>query len=419
MKKFIFFFIILVFNSFSLMEVVGVFGNSGEKGDTIYESDTGEPPYSTVGNEGIYVDENGYIYTGGKRGFLVKISPDGKTQKKYKFPEKFKNYVKYGRICKGENEIYFFVRYYNDYSILRFNIKKEEFEEIPISEGYRGEWFVGHNTSTKLNSKKEILTTLISKSKNQSVLVKIDTKTKEISEIKIDLSGIQRYRCVDVDNNDNIYLAYTRNQKNYVGKFNSEGKPVEGENWPQVVERNYYCAIMFHFTVTENFLYCSWYDGFVSRFKLNGEAYPGNIGSSFISLGGYINQVEEKKGKIYLAKTFGILICEYDEDEGNLKPINFIGGIRCDGICIDDKNRLIVGISYDNPVGGEILFFDKNKPASTSISNISSGTYYNPTDISYFKGYFYSPCELNSWEKKKKNSHFIYLKMMKDYTEFI
>lgn len=424
MRKFIFFFIILVFNSFSLMEVVGVFGNSGEKGDTIYESDIGEPPYSTVGNEGIYVDENGYIYTGGKKGFLVKISPDGKIQKRYKFPEKFKNYVKYGRICKGKDEIYFFVRYYNDYSLLKFNIKKEEFEEIPIS-GYKIHWAVGHHTATKLNSKNEIITTLIPEGKNESVLVKINVETEEIKEIKIDLSDIQRYGCVDVDNNDNIYLSYTRNQKNYVGKFNSEGKPVEGENWPQIVE--WYYAIRTQFTVTDNFLYCSEYGGFVSRFKLNGEAYPGSIGSPFTSIGGYINQVEERNKKIYLAKTSGILICEYDEEEGNLKPLNFIGGIRCDGLCIDDKNRLVVAISYDNPVSAEFFFFDKNKPTSTPISNISSGTYYNPTDIFYFGGYFYSMGELNHWQKKKEKQPFyilqnderlyrIYLKETDEYT---
>lgn len=424
MKKIFLFFIFSVLNSFSLMEVAGVFGNSGEKGDEIYESDVGESPYSTTGSEGIYVDENGYIFTGGNAGYLLKISPEGKVVKKYKFPENLKNYMKYGRICKGEKEIYFFIRYYGDFKLLKFDIENEKFEEIPLGD-FKGGWFVGHNTATKLNSKKEIFTTLIPKEKNEPVLVKIDTKTNEIKEFKIEITNIQRYGCVDVDKNDNIYLSYTKNQKNYVGKFTPDGKPVERENWPQIPE--WYYAIQGHFNVTENYLYCSGYSGFVSRFKLNGEAFPGNIGGPLISYGGYINQVEEKGKKIYLSKTFGIHVCEYDEDEEILKPVKFIGGIRCNGICLDDKGRLIVGISYDNPVGGEFFLFDKNKPSSNPVSNISEGTYYNPTGIAYFNGFFYSPCELNNWQKKREKQPFyilqnderlyrIYLKETEEYT---
>ncbi|MCM8785772.1 MAG: hypothetical protein NC827_04270 [Candidatus Omnitrophica bacterium] len=421
MRKIIISLILLTLNSFCSMEVVGVFGNSGEKGEEIYESEVGEPPYSTVGNEGIYVDEKGFIYTGGKRGFLNKISPEGKTIKRYKFPEKFKNYAKYGRICKGENEIYFFVRYYNDFGLLRFDLKNENFEEIPLGQ-YKGHHYVGMWTATKLNSKKELFTQLLLNDK--PVIVKINVETKEIKDFKIELPDIQRYGCIDVDKNDNIYLSYTQNQKNYVGKFTSEGKPIEGENWPKIIE--WYYAIQGHFTVTDNFLFCSGYDGFVSRFKLNGEAYPGNIGGPLISFGGYIGQVEEKNNKIYLSKTFGILVCKYDEDEENLKPLKFIGGIRSDGICLDDKGRLVVGISYDNPVGGEFFFFDKNKLDSNPVSNISAGTYFNPTDLVYFKGYFYSMCELNHWQKKKEKQPFyifqdervyrIYLKETDEYT---
>ena len=403
MKKFLFLTLILSFNCFPVMKIEGIFGNSGEKGETIYESDIGEPPYSTVGNEGIYVDDNGFIYTGGKAGFLIKISQDGKVIKKYKFPEKFKNYIKYGRICKGDNEIYFFVKQWENYGLLKFNIKDEKFEEILLGD-WKGGWFVGHSIPTKLNSTGEILTTLIPKGSNQPVLVTINTKTDEIKEFKIQLDSIERYGCVDVDKNDNIYLAYTREQKNYVGKFTSEGKPVKNENWPQIVE--WYYAIRGQFTVTEKYVYCHTYGADFSRFKLNGEAYPGGIGSPFVSYGGYTNQIEDKNGKIYLSKTLGILICEFDEDEGVLKPLNFIGGIRPCGLSIDDKERLCVAISYGSPVAGEFFFFDKNKPTSTPVSNISAGTYWNTTGLAYLNNLFYCPAELNPWQKKKERQPF-------------
>ncbi|MGB9678086.1 MAG: hypothetical protein ACPLZ9_05645, partial [Candidatus Ratteibacteria bacterium] len=74
MKKLAFFILIFSFNSFSLMKIEGIFGNSGGYGESIYESDVGEPQYSNVGTEGIYVDDNGFIYTGGKAGHLIKIS---------------------------------------------------------------------------------------------------------------------------------------------------------------------------------------------------------------------------------------------------------------------------------------------------------------------------------------------------------
>ncbi|MGC8977262.1 MAG: hypothetical protein ACP5OB_06530 [Candidatus Ratteibacteria bacterium] len=403
MKKLAFFILIFSFNSFSLMKIEGIFGNSGGYGESIYESDVGEPQYSNVGTEGIYVDDNGFIYTGGKAGHLIKISSDGKVVKRYKFPEKFKNYIKYGRICKGKDEIYFFVREWNNYGLLKFNLKEEKFEEISLGE-WKAHWYVGHSTATKLNSKGEIFTTLIPKDKNLPVLVTINTKSLEIKEFNVDIPDIQGYGCVDVDNNDNIYLSYTRHQKNYVGKFTPDGKPVKGENWPQILE--WYYAIGGKFSIIEDFIWCSGYGGNVSRFKLNGEAYPGNVGSDFISYGGYINQICEKNGKIYLAKTFGILICNFDEDEGVLKVLNFIGGIRPAGIAIDDKGRSCVSIAYDSPVGGEFFFFDKNKPSSTPISNISAGTYFNPTGLAYFNNFFYSPAELNSWQKKKEREPF-------------
>jgi hypothetical protein len=403
MKKFLFLILILSFSCFPVMKVEGIFGNSGEKGETIYESDIGEQPYGTVGNEGIYVDNNGFIYTGGKAGFLIKISQDGKVIKKYGFPEKFKNYIKYGRICKGDNEIYFFVRQGNNYGLLKFSLKDEKFEEITLGD-WKADWFVGHSISTKLNSKGEIFTTLIPKGSNHSVLVTLNTKTNEIKEFKIQLDGIERYGCVDVDKNDNIYLSYTRQQKNYVGKFNSEGKPVENENWPQIVE--WYYAIRSQFTVTEKYVYCHTYAAELSRFKLNGEAYPGGIGSPFVSYGGYTNQIEDKNGKIYLSKTLGILICEFDEDEGVLKPLNFTGGIKPCGIAIDDKGRLCVAISYGSPEVGEFFFFDKNKPDSTPVSSISYGTYYNTTGLAYLNNMFYCPAELNPWQKKKERQPF-------------
>lgn len=405
MKKILILFLFSVF-SFSEIKVIGVFGNSGEKGDSIYESSVGEGPYGTTGTEGIFIDENGFIYTGGKAGYLLKISQEGKVVKKYDFPDKFKNYIKYGRICKGKDEIFFFVRQWNNFGLLRFKIKEEKFEEIPLGK-WKGGWFTGHHTSTKLNSKKEILTTLIPEGQNNPVLASINTENYEIKKIKMNLEGIQRYGCVDVDENDNIYLSYTKNQKNYVGKFTPDGNPVKGENWPQIIE--WYYAIQGQFTVDKKFLWCHSYGGSISRFKLNGQATPGSCGSPLISYGGYTNQIVEKDGKIYLAKTLGILVCEFDQDEEVLKPLKFIGGIRPKGITVDDKGRLVVAIGYDNPVSGEFWFFDKNKPSSAPVSNISAGTYYNPTGIAYYNKYFYSPCELNSWQKKKEKEPFYVL----------
>ncbi|MGB9678041.1 MAG: hypothetical protein ACPLZ9_05420, partial [Candidatus Ratteibacteria bacterium] len=76
--------------------------------------------------------------------------------------------------------------------------------------------------------------------------------------------------------------------------------------------------------------------------------------------------------------------------------------------------------AYDSPVGGEFFFFDKNKPSSTPISNISAGTYFNPTGLAYFNNFFYCPAELNSWQKKKEREPFyIFQDDVRLYTNFI